>query len=107
VIEQFDHAPNEIGRPTVRVGLNGSWIGANRGGEHHLCVDWQSRPFWMPMTSVAASSLTAEPGKTYFFRARIIPHYGSIRTMDFDLVNNDEGQMLAAKSPRAGFHQQK
>jgi hypothetical protein len=117
VIEEFDHAPNEWGRPTVRVGLDGSWVGANRGtshisfsvdpGEHHICVDWQSRPFTMPILSVAGSSLSVEPGNTYFFRAHIVQHEGTPWTFGLDAVNADEGRILVAHSPRSTFHQNK
>jgi len=119
VIEEFDHAPNELGRPTVRVGLDGAWAGADRGtshfsfpvdpGERHLCVDWQSRPFWLTSTSpmVAASSLTAEPGQTYYLRARIVENSSSVWVLDFDQVNPDEGRVLVAHSPRAEFHPKK
>jgi len=119
VIEEFDHAPNEIGRPTVRVGLDGVWTGANRGtshfsfpvdpGERHFCVDWQSRPFWLANTSpmIAASSLTAAAGQTYYLRARIVQNSSSVWTLDFELVNPDEGRVLVAHSPRAEFHPKK
>ena len=85
VMEEFDRAANQLGKPTVRVGLDGNWVGAARGtshisfmvepGEHHFCVDWQSRPRSLPLLSVAASSLTAEAGHTYFFRVRIVEQH--------------------------------
>lgn len=50
VIEVLQRPPGELGTPTIRVGLDGAWIGANRGtsylsfsvepGEHHLCTNW-------------------------------------------------------------------
>jgi len=50
--EKLDVDTFHIGAVTTRVGLDGSWQGANRGdsfllfsvdpGEHHICVDWQS-----------------------------------------------------------------
>lgn len=52
VLERFQDLPANAITPTVRVGLNGAWVGANRGlpylvfsvdpGEHHLCASWQS-----------------------------------------------------------------
>ena len=67
-------------RPTVRVGLDGEWVGANHGnswfsftvvpGEHHLCASWQA---YFPLKTgsrEAAAHLSAEPGRVYFFRVR-------------------------------------
>jgi hypothetical protein len=44
---------NATPKPTVRVGLDGAWVGATHGnsyfyfsvdvGEHHLCASWQGR----------------------------------------------------------------
>ncbi len=49
VFEEFQQQRGFI-TPTIRVGLDGGWVGANRGssyiflpidpGEHHLCVNW-------------------------------------------------------------------
>ncbi|MGO4879973.1 MAG: hypothetical protein ACLP59_04020 [Bryobacteraceae bacterium] len=110
VIEEFYRPPNELGAPTVRVGVDGSWIGANRGtshlsfavepGDRHFCVDWQSPPRGLP-PMVGATSLTAEAGKTYYFRARILEHPGPYWTLSFELLNNDEGRELAARTPRS------
>jgi hypothetical protein len=113
VIENFERPANELGRPTLRVGLDGDWVGANRGssyiyfpvepGDRHLCVNWQSPPPWVrPL--MGAHSLKAEAGQTYYFRARIFELSGSF-ALDFDLVNNDEGRLLVANSPRSQFHQ--
>src|ERR1039457_3988164 len=69
-------------KPTVRVSLDGSWVGANRGasyfffpvepGEHHLCADWQSAPPSVVGRKLALSNLGAEPGQTYYLRARFV-----------------------------------
>jgi len=56
---------------------------------------------------VAASSLTAEPGQTYYLRARIVENSSSVWVLDFDQVNPDEGRVLVAHSPRAEFHPKK
>jgi hypothetical protein len=90
VIEDFERPANEIGRPTMRVGLDGDWVGANRGssylyfavnpGKHHLCVNWQSPPPWQHTVTMGASSLTADAGGTYYFRARLHRYAGLLRT---------------------------
>src|SRR5208282_4913089 len=48
VVEVFDKVVGEISRPTLRVGVDGKWVGADKGnsyisfsvepGEHHLCA---------------------------------------------------------------------
>lgn len=64
---------------TVRIGVDGAWVGATRGdsylslqlepGEHHLCADMT--PSHLPSTGlVSLFGLTIEAGKVYYFRAR-------------------------------------
>lgn len=111
VIEVFNKVVGEVGRPTLRVGVDGTWIGADKGnsyvafsvdpGEHHLCTNWQSH---LKRLSKEAAFLgfTAEAGKIYFFRARISEHGGSTGgsnfSLDLDQVNDDEGKYLVASS---------
>ena len=64
---------------TTRIGLDGSWIGANNGrsyfffavdpGEHHLCANWQSR-YGEVSRLIGLIGFTAEAGKTYYLRSR-------------------------------------
>src|SRR5579864_2530641 len=75
---------------TVRIGLDGTWMGATRGnsylffsaepGEHHLCVDWAS-DFYGRLVSLYG--LTTEPGKVYYFRARTTGGRSSAAGRDF------------------------
>ncbi len=107
VIEVYNKASNELGEPTVRVGLDGVWVGATKGdsyfsfsvtaGEHHLCAEWQSQ-FKRLSRDVALASLAAEAGKTYYFRARITEQTNLAFTFDLDPVNEDEGKLLVASS---------
>ena len=99
---------------TVRVGLDGSWVGATRGnsylfftvepGEHHLCAD--IRPgILSPGRVVSLFGLTAEAGSVYYFRARttggpsaaLAPDHTIF--IDLDPLNSDEGNFLVAFSP--------
>jgi hypothetical protein len=111
VIEVFDKVVGQISRPTLRVGLDGAWVGAAKGdsyisfsvdpGEHHLCTRWQSR--WKRFSNEAAfTSFTADPGKVYYFRARIAEYGGSGGASNFSLdlepLNGDEGKYLVAAS---------
>jgi hypothetical protein len=107
-----------VGTPTIRVGLNGNWVGANQGtsyisftvdtGEQHLCANWQS--VWKQLSSQHSfTSFTAEAGKTYFFRVMVgfqsyTPGPSStansvVCSIDLQPVNPDEGKYLIASSP--------
>lgn len=112
VIEVFERPPGELGMPTIRVGLDGAWVGANKGssylslfvdpGEHHLCTNWQSMLKRLS-DQHSLTSFTAEAGKAYFFRVQT--HVESegrgseIWYIDLQPVNPDEGKYLIASSP--------
>lgn len=90
--------------PTVKVGVDGAWVGAIRGrsyifvsvppGYHHICVNWQSG-ILTPPGLFALASFTAEAGKTYYFRARTL-NVNKYYSLDVDAANDDEGQYLVA-----------
>jgi hypothetical protein len=97
---------------TTRVGVDGTWVGANLGnsylsfsvepGKHHLCADWKS-DFVPHGRLVSLTSFTAEQGKIYYFRARISASptggkAGAGASIDLDLVDEDEGRLLVASS---------
>lgn len=113
VVEEYDRPGNERGKPTVRVGLDGGWVGANRStsylffsvepGDHHLCSDWQGVPRWIVPVRASLAKLTAEAGQTYYFRARMMEHSLSLWTLDLEPVNSDEGQLLVNSSPRSEY----
>jgi hypothetical protein len=92
---------------TIRIGLDGSWVGANHGnthfsfsiqpGEHHLCSNWQSRvKSFSSLYSLA--SFTAEAGKVYYFRTRVRQSDKTSAYLDLDPLDNDEGRYLVAAS---------
>ena len=70
----------QIGDVTTRVGLDGTWVGANHGrsyvsfavepGQHRVCTDWQSS-FKAVQKLSGAADLTAEAGKTYYYRMEV------------------------------------
>ena len=93
-----------IGAPTMRVGVDGSWVGANQGksyfffqvapGEHNVCAEWQSGTFKKTSERVGeAMHLTAEAGKTYYVRL----NFGYQR-MHLELSDEAEGQFLIGSS---------
>jgi len=64
---------------TTRVGVDGRWAGANEGnsyfavsvapGEHNLCTDVQSKEGRLQL---GMGTLTAEAGKTYYYKVKLI-----------------------------------
>ena len=120
IIEVFQRPPGELGTPTIRVGLNGNWVGADRGtsyfsfpvdaGENHLCVNWQSIQRQLSHQH-AVTDFVAEPGKTYFFQVEIrFAQYsgggGQASTVwSFDLkpINPEQGKDFIAASPLSIF----
>lgn len=96
----------DVSGALTKVGMDGSWVGANQGssyfflsvepGEHHLCMNWQSR-MAERSRAYAMANLTAEAGKTYYFRARVFPGEHDY-SFDLDLVNSDQGKFLVASS---------
>jgi hypothetical protein len=99
----------------TKAGLDGAWIGANQGssyfffstepGEHHLCLNWQSRLDWVSRM-FAFANFTAEPGKVYYFRARIFPGHFDY-SFDLDPLNSDQGKFLVASSAFSVSHPKK
>ena len=112
VIEVFQRPLTELGVPTIRVGLDGAWVGANHGtsflsfsvepGEHHLCTNWQS-VLKRLSDQHSLTSFTAEAGKTYFFRVQVYEESaggkGQFWTIDLQPVDADEGNYLLTSAP--------
>jgi len=117
VVEDFRKAPGELGNPTIRVGLDGAWLGATRSnsyiyfsvdpGEHHLCTSWQSSQKRLSRLA-AFARFTAEAEKTYYFRAVITySTYGApAANMNLDLqpVDPDEGHFLVTSFQLSKSH---
>ena len=120
VVEVFEKPGNQLAKPTTKVGLDGTWVGANKSnsyfffpvetGDHHLCVAWQSA-LKTYSKKVGLTNFSAEPGKAYYFEARITEHDeangGAWFTLDLQPVNNDEGQLLVASSALSTFRPKK
>ena len=93
-----------INAPTMRVGVDGSWVGANDGksyfffpvepGEHNICSEWQSGTFKKSSERVGeAIHLTAEAGKTYYLRLIF-----SYQRMSLETADEAEGHFLIGSS---------
>src|SRR5262245_51509116 len=100
--------------PTMRLGLDGAWIGANKGksyfffsldpGDHQVCTKWQSGVFKKTAERMgSAITLTAEAGKTYYLRIQAFErnHRKGINgdwTVKLEPVETAEGQFLVSSS---------
>jgi hypothetical protein len=117
VIQDEDHPDCIKCDVTTRVGLDGSWIGANNGdsyfffsvepGEHHLCANRQAE-IGVSTKPIALLGFTAEAGKTYYFRVHAI--YLADRGAsysDFAPVDADETQYLISMSAYANSRAKK
>jgi hypothetical protein len=82
---------------TVRLGMDGAWVGANYGnsyfaltvtpGVHHLCARWEGK-------NVDVTSFTAEPGQVYYFAAQVTVNSRTSLTFGLSQLNEDEGKYL-------------
>jgi len=82
---------------TVRLGMDGAWLGANNGnsyfavtvdpGVHHLCASWVGK-------NVEATSFTADAGQVYYFAARVNVESRYSVAFNLSQLNEDEGKYL-------------
>jgi hypothetical protein len=96
---------HDVSYPTVKLGMDGAWVGANHGnsyysvsvepGEHHLCVALQSSVLDQ---RVELAHLTAEAGKVYFYRTRLIlSRY--MELLELEPIDSDQGKYLITSFP--------
>ena len=88
---------------TTNVGLDGTWVGANKSGsyfavsvepgEHHVCADVRT-PTGIPGVPVGFLHFTAEAGKVYYFDARVV--YGNDSYLFLGAVDSDQAKYLIA-----------
>jgi len=100
---------------TTKIAVDGVWIGANHRssyfsfavdpGERHLCANWQSH-FDRMSRIVGLAHFTAEAGKTYYFRTRVL---GAEATGFFDIepIDSDMGKFFVASFPMSLSHPKK
>ncbi len=94
-----------LGYPTVKLAIDGAWVGANHGnsyfsipvepGEHHVCVMLQSS---LVAQRVELAHFTAEAGKVYYYRTRLLLSR-SVELLDLDPIDSDQGRYLIAYFP--------
>lgn len=94
--------------PLTRIGLDGTWVGANKGnsyfyltvdpGEHHLCANWQSFVGFGAHHQSAAAHFTAEAGQSYYFAVKNTwLREVTIMKMALEPLDSDQGQLLASR----------
>jgi hypothetical protein len=104
--------------PTMRVGIDGAWIGANKGksylavsvdpGEHQICANWQSRFFKETARRIgSAVTLSAEAGKVYYLRMQVYERSEKDHSVKLEPVEKAEGQFLVQSSQLSNSHQKK
>jgi hypothetical protein len=113
----FQPGQHLSGAATIKVGLNGQWIGATKGrsyialpvqaGEDHFCGRVQLSRFRWPagcfmVGNTALLQLHVVAGQTYYVRARAykidLGDDGFLCAVNLDTVNPDEGKLLLAES---------
>ena len=112
VFEDMEHGP------TMRVGLDGAWIGANKGksyfffpvdpGEHQVCTNWQSGTFKKTAMRIgSAMTLKAEAGKVYYLRTQVYERSEQDHNVKLEPVETAEGQFLISASAFSTSHPKK
>lgn len=113
-----DTAFESIPRPTVRFGIDGSWVGATHSnswfalpvdpGEHHLCANWQTRVVLLGSShQTAAAHFTAKAGRIYFFRMQNTWNRVAGLSVNFARLDVDEGQILMQEFAFSTFRPKK
>jgi hypothetical protein len=108
-----DYAEVHIGTPPTRFGIDGTWVGANgyrsyfffpvEPGDHRLCTTVQSRFERVVKGSAAATSFTAEAGKTYYFRTKTPKGQDASGARILVPVDPAEAQVLIAATAFSTF----
>jgi hypothetical protein len=109
-----DHVSVHIGTPPTRFGVDGTWVGANgyrsyfyfsvEPGDHRLCTSAQSKIQRVVKSSTAATSFTAEAGKSYYFRTAIPERPVAGEGVKLVPVDPAEAQVLLASASFSTFH---
>jgi hypothetical protein len=95
-----------LGYPTSKFAMDGAWVGANHGdswfsvsvdpGEHHVCTTLQSSLFYDDRVELA--HFTAEPGKVYYYRTRLVLT-GSVQLLELEPLDSDQAEYMVSTYP--------
>jgi hypothetical protein len=112
-----DYVAVHVGTPPTRFGIDDTWVGANgyrsyffftvEPGDHRLCTSFQSKFKRVVKSSTAATSFTAEAGKTYYFRTKTPRGQNSYRAVKLVPVDPAEAQKLIAAAAFGTFRPKK
>jgi hypothetical protein len=112
-----DYVAVHVGTPPTRFGIDGTWVGANgyrsyfcfpvEPGDHRLCASAQSSFKRVVKSSTAATSFTAEAGKTYHFRTKTPQQPNSSEGRKLVPVDPAEAQVLIASTAFSTFRPKK
>ena len=128
--KQHPVAPADVGRavvyvfediergPTMRIGVDGAWIGANKGksyfffsvdpGDHQVCTNWQSGTFKETAKRIgSAMTLKAEAGKVYYLRTQVYERSEKDHNVKLEPVETAEGQFLVSASAFSTYRPKK
>jgi Protein of unknown function (DUF2846) len=114
--EKTDAETFKIGAVTIRVGLDGQWVGANHGntyfyfpvdpGDHSVCANWQSS-IGKLAKQASAASFSAEPGQTYYFQVRVDERTHDNPAIWLEPVDPAEAKILVASASLSTFKTKK
>jgi hypothetical protein len=114
--EKTDAQTIKIGAVTIRIGLDGQWVGANHGntyfsllvdpGVHSLCANWQSS-IGRYSKQAAAVSLTPEAGQTYFLLTKVDERSHDNPAVWMEPLDPAEAKLLMASASLSNFHPEK
>jgi hypothetical protein len=115
-VEKRDTDALPVLNVTIRIGLDGQWVGANHGksyfffsaapGDHDLCASWQSSLKTYSKLASAAS-LTAEAGKVYYFQTTVDQRSHRQPAVRIEPVDPAEARLLLADSSLSSSHPKK
>jgi hypothetical protein len=105
--ETRDPDVSYFGGPTVRLGVDGTWMGATQyqsyfffpvsAGGHRMCAGWQSSIAEIAKIRTAAS-FNAEAGEVYYFRIVSERRQKREPTIKIEPLDGAEGALLIASS---------
>jgi len=113
---QNDEKVSGFRKPTVRIGVDGAWVGATHGtsytffyvdpGQHHLCSDWQDVEFFHhKMQTSRTLDFTVEAGKVYYFLVTNNFRGASRSSTQLEQITTSNQEDLLADFQFAFFHQ--
>lgn len=115
-VEKTEAGAFKIGAVTIRIGLDGQWVGANHGntyfyfpvvpGDHNICANWQSS-LGRVSKLASAVSLAAEAGKVYYFLTKVDEQSHDNPAVWMEAVDPAEARLLIASASLSNSHPKK